>query len=93
MPKLKRKPKKSVPVTNEFHCCDQSFQHSDFIDHMISTHGYIKGTMCVRSLLAAVDCTTYYSNTYEWQVPCNGKTINVQQVCRGPRSRSSMFGE
>lgn len=77
--------------TNEFHCCDKVFTHADFVAHLIADHGYVKGTGGTRSLVQALDGSSFYSNTYELKIPCGDKTITAQQVTSGPRGRGDLM--
>lgn len=83
--------KQKAEQVNEFYCCDKAFSHKEFIAHISAEHGFVKGTQCQRSLVQAIDGTDFYSNTFEWSIPCGDKTVNAQQTNSGPRN-SSMWG-
>jgi hypothetical protein len=84
--------KTKVERVNEFHCCDQAMSHTDFIAHITTAHGFVKGTQCRRSLVQALDGAGFYSNVFEWEIPCGDKTVKAQQVSSGPRD-DSMWGD
>lgn len=85
------KPKQKVERVNEFYCCDKAHSHPEFIQHLTTEHGYVKGAQCHRSLVRALDCSDFHSNTYEWEIPCGDKTIKAQQVSSGPRERGDLM--
>jgi len=85
--------KREIKRVNDFHCCEQTYSHADFIAHITTAHGFVKGTQCRRSLVQALDGSDFYSNTFEWEIPCGDKTIKAQQVSAGPRGRDEMWGE
>jgi hypothetical protein len=84
---MKTKERKAGHV-NEFHCCDKPMSHSEFINHITTEHGFVKKTQCRRSLVQALDGADFYSNTFEWEIPCGDKTIKAIQVRSGPRKDS-----
>lgn len=90
---MKQATKREIKRVNEFHCCEQTLSHADFIAHLTTAHGFVKGTQCRRSLVQALDGSDFYSNTSEWEIPCGDKTIKAQQVSAGPRGRDEMWGE
>lgn len=96
---MKTKPKKKqVERVNEFHCCEQAFKHKEFVEHITTAHGFVKGTQCTRSLVQAIDGSGFYSNTFELAIPCGDAksgytTIKVTQVNSGPRERGGMWSE
>lgn len=85
--------KRKIERVNEFHCCDKVMSHPDFIAHITEAHGFVKGTKCRRLLVQALDGSDFYSNTFEWQIPCGETTIKAQQVSAGPRGSDEMWGE
>ncbi len=89
------KTKRKVESINEFHCCEQVFQRPEFLAHLTSVHGFVKGTKCTRSVIQAIDGSDFYSNVMQWEIPCGDKTIKAQQVNSGPRAKgatTSSFG-
>lgn len=88
---MKTKTKRIIERVNEFHCCGKAMSHADFIAHITEAHGFVKGTQCSRSLVQALDGSDFYSNTFEWSIPCGDKVIKAQQVNSGPRERHSMM--
>ena len=66
-------------------------KHSDFIEHLKAQHGYVKGTQAIRSLIQALDGSDWYSNIFEWEIPCGDTTVKAQEVSSGPRSRDDMM--
>lgn len=83
--------KRNIKPVNVFHCCETVMSHADFIAHITTVHGFVKGTKCRRSLVQALDGSDFYSNTFEWEMPCGDKTIKAQQINSGPRGKHSMF--
>lgn len=83
--------KREIKRVNEFHCCDKAMSHADFLVHLTSVHGFVKGTQCRRSLIQALDGSDFYSNIFEWKIPCGEKTIKVQQVSGGPRGKDDLM--
>ena len=83
MSKRPRKPK--VVETNEFCCCQEIFQKEAFIQHLETVHGFVRGTQCVRMLSTAVDGEGFYSNTYQWEIPCGDQRVKTTQCVSGPR--------
>lgn len=88
---MSTKTKRKIERVNEFHCCDKAYSHADFIAHITTAHGFVKGTQCRRSLVQALDGSDFYSNTFEWEIPCGDKTIKAQQVNAGPRERGDLM--
>ena len=88
---MSAKTKREIKRVNEFHCCDQAMSHADFIAHITTAHGFVKGTQCRRSLVQALDGSDFYLNTLEWEIPCGDKTIKVLQVSAGPRSKGDLM--
>lgn len=87
---MKTKPKKKqVERVNEFHCCEQAFKHKEFVEHITTAHGFVKGTQCTRTMIQALDGADFFSNIFELTIPCGDATIKVQQVSSGPRGRDS----
>jgi len=89
---------KSAPVerVNKFICCEKKFSHPEFIAHITTEHGFVKGMQCRRSLVTALDGSSFYWNTYEWEIPCPNKTLKVTQHSSGPRDKGdllAMWGE
>jgi len=87
------KKKEKIERVNEFHCCEQVFTHTDFIKHLYDAHGFVRGTQCARSLIQALDGSDFYSNIFEWSIPCGDKTVKAQQVSSGPRSKGDMMSD
>lgn len=83
--------KREIKSVNEFHCCDKVFSHGDFLHHLTADHGFVKGTQCRRSLVQALDGSDFYSNTFEWEIPCGEKTIKAHQVNGGPRAKGDLM--
>lgn len=83
--------KRKIERVNEFHCCEQVFSWPEFLAHITTVHGFVKGTQCRRSLVQALDGSDFYSNTYELEIPCGDKTIKVQQVSSGPREKGDLM--
>lgn len=83
--------KRKIERVNEFHCCEQTFAHPDFITHITTVHGFVKGTQICRSMIQALDGSDFYSNTFELEIPCGDKTIKAQQVSAGPRERGDLM--
>lgn len=65
--------------------------HPEFLNHITAEHGFVKGTQCRRSLVQALDGSEFYSNTFEWEIPCGDKTIKAQQVSAGPREKGDLM--
>lgn len=76
---------------NEFHCCETRFEHPEFIAHLTSVHGFVKGTPCNRTLIQALDGSDFYSNTFQLEIPCGDKTIKAHQVSSGPRAKGDLM--
>lgn len=83
--------KRKIEQVNEFHCCGEVFSQPDLVAHLTTAHGFVKGTQCRRSLVQALDGSDFYSNTFEWEIPCGDKTIKVQHVSAGPRGKRDMM--
>lgn len=88
---MSKQNRRKIERVNEFHCCDKAYSHAEFLTHITSEHGFVKGTQCRRSLVQALDGSDFYSNTFEWEIPCGENTIRVQQVSAGPRSRDDLM--
>lgn len=81
------KTKRVIELIHEFHCCEKVFSTPEFKAHLIAEHGYVVGTKGNRSLQLALDGGDFYSNTFEWKIPCGDKIIKAIEVSSGPRKR------
>lgn len=83
--------KLKVERVNNFYCCAKVLSHPEFIAHLTTVHGFAKGTGCRRSLVQALEGSDFYSNTFEWEIPCGNKTLKAQQVNSGPREKGDLM--
>lgn len=88
---MKKKRQPPIEHRNIFYCCLKEFSVFEFKEHIAVEHGFQQGTVCKRTLSMAVDGSDFFSNSFDWEIPCGAETLKIRQVMSGPLGKHDLL--